>query len=284
VLTNDLRTARAERRLTQAELARSAGVSRQTIAAIEAGASVPSVELALRLARTLGRPVDGLFRLQAASKERALVIAGSDDPGLALLVDRLRRGEGPLLSLSALGSAAGLEQIAARSADLAAIHLDNNVDRAREIVPSAALLHFARREQGLLLRDGVHVSGLSDLVGLRVMLRSRGSGTRALFERTLPRFSGRVVGEAPSHDQVAAAVLRGEADVGTSLHAIARRYGLAFFPIAWERFDFALDGSLLSDERVRRLAATLADPGHRAAVEALGGYDLSESGRLITAP
>jgi molybdate-binding protein/DNA-binding XRE family transcriptional regulator len=284
VVTNELRSARAEKRMTQAEVARFIGVSRQTIAAIEAGASVPSVEIALRLARTLGRPVEGLFRLRAGTRagSRALIIAGSDDPGLALLVDRLRRGAGPLLSLSALGSAVGLEQIASGSADIAGIHLDDNLGRARETVAAPALIHFARREQGLVMRTGVRVNGLDELAGLRLILRSQGSGTRALFEREVNQFSGRVVAEAPSHDQVAAAVLRGDADVGTALHATARRYGLRFFPLAWERFDLVLERTLLSDERVERLVSALSDPEHRGAVEALGGYDLSESGRVVS--
>lgn len=63
-LLNRLRVARAERDLSQDELARRAGVSRQTISSIETGVYCPSALLAFRLARVLDRPVDTLFWLQ----------------------------------------------------------------------------------------------------------------------------------------------------------------------------------------------------------------------------
>lgn len=47
--------------LTQAELADRAGVSRQTISAIESGGYAPSVYLALALAEELGTTVEVLF-------------------------------------------------------------------------------------------------------------------------------------------------------------------------------------------------------------------------------
>ena len=49
--------------MTQEELARRAGVSRQTIVAIERGMYNPSVGLALRLARVFGVTVEQVFRL-----------------------------------------------------------------------------------------------------------------------------------------------------------------------------------------------------------------------------
>lgn len=50
-------------RLTQQQLAERAGVSRQTLVAIEAGRLTPSVAVALRLARALGCTVEDLFAL-----------------------------------------------------------------------------------------------------------------------------------------------------------------------------------------------------------------------------
>jgi putative transcriptional regulator len=70
VLHNTLRVQRAIRDLTQAELAELAGVTRKSVNAIEAGRMVPSVLLALRLARVLGVSVETLFSLDAASAIR----------------------------------------------------------------------------------------------------------------------------------------------------------------------------------------------------------------------
>ncbi len=63
-LLNRLRVARAERDLSQSELARSAGVSRQTISSIETGQYCPSALLAFRLARALAVRVDDLFWIE----------------------------------------------------------------------------------------------------------------------------------------------------------------------------------------------------------------------------
>lgn len=64
-LTNKLKLARVARGdLTQQELADKVGCSRQTIHSIESGKFVPSVELALKLARALQAPVEELFFLE----------------------------------------------------------------------------------------------------------------------------------------------------------------------------------------------------------------------------
>jgi len=53
--------ARTARDLTQTELARRAGISRQALGAIESGAYHPGVAIAIRLARELGTTVESLF-------------------------------------------------------------------------------------------------------------------------------------------------------------------------------------------------------------------------------
>lgn len=63
VVQNSVSQLRKEAKLTQAELADNVGVTRQTIIAIEKGNYVPSVLLALKLARTLECSVEGVFSL-----------------------------------------------------------------------------------------------------------------------------------------------------------------------------------------------------------------------------
>jgi putative transcriptional regulator len=67
-LMNRLRVARAEHELSQMELARSVGVSRQTISSIETGQYCPSTVLAFRLAHVLGVRVDELFWLEGDAR------------------------------------------------------------------------------------------------------------------------------------------------------------------------------------------------------------------------
>ncbi len=50
--------------MTQQELARQVGVTRQTIIAIEKGSFNPSVKLALKIARVFGVRVEDLFELE----------------------------------------------------------------------------------------------------------------------------------------------------------------------------------------------------------------------------
>lgn len=58
---NHIRALRKAQGLTQADLAEAMGVSRNTINSIEVGRYVPSLPLAIRLARFFGKPVEEVF-------------------------------------------------------------------------------------------------------------------------------------------------------------------------------------------------------------------------------
>jgi putative transcriptional regulator len=60
-MRNDVRELRADKGLRQEDLATALRVSRQTINAIETGRYLPSLPLAIALARFFGRPVEELF-------------------------------------------------------------------------------------------------------------------------------------------------------------------------------------------------------------------------------
>lgn len=63
-LGNRLKVARAERNISQEELAKLVGVTRQTISSIETGQYGPSALLAFLLARKLDKLVTDLFFLE----------------------------------------------------------------------------------------------------------------------------------------------------------------------------------------------------------------------------
>jgi putative transcriptional regulator len=63
-LCNRLKVARAEKNLSQEQLALLAGVTRQTISSVETGQYNPSALLALLLARRLDKRVEDLFYLE----------------------------------------------------------------------------------------------------------------------------------------------------------------------------------------------------------------------------
>ncbi|MHB8179166.1 MAG: helix-turn-helix transcriptional regulator [Vulcanimicrobiaceae bacterium] len=60
-MKNRLRVLRAERDISQAQLADLVGVSRQTIVALEGEKYAPSLPLAYRLARVFGTRVEEIF-------------------------------------------------------------------------------------------------------------------------------------------------------------------------------------------------------------------------------
>lgn len=63
-IQNRVREMRLARELTQEQLADAVGVSRQSINSIERGRYVPSLSLALQLARAFRCPVDDIFTLE----------------------------------------------------------------------------------------------------------------------------------------------------------------------------------------------------------------------------
>ncbi len=73
-MNNRLRVLRAERKMSQAELAELLDVSRQTVNAVEAGRHDPSLSLAFRIAVVFERPVEEIF-------------LGMDEARVALQID-----------------------------------------------------------------------------------------------------------------------------------------------------------------------------------------------------
>jgi putative transcriptional regulator len=62
-VTNRIRALRFEHgEMTQAELGRRIGMTRQTVIAIEQGRYSPSLETAFRIARVFGVPLDDVFQ------------------------------------------------------------------------------------------------------------------------------------------------------------------------------------------------------------------------------
>ncbi len=156
-------------------------------------------------------------------------------------------------------------------------------------------MRLAEREQGLVLAPGnpLRIASLADVARTRARYvnRQKDAGTRILLDALLAR-----AGLAPnaiegyerlefSHLAVAQLVADGSADAGLAIRAAARVFGLDFVSLAWEPYDLALPASSLDEPRIARLIATLREPGFRAEVEALGGYDCARAGEVrVVAP
>jgi molybdate-binding protein len=220
--------------------------------------------------------------------ERVFRLAGSDDPAL----DVVSRGLGRVLqSVGTEGSFGGLRAVRQGRADGAAVHLLHHSGRynapfARGLLRGLRphLIHLWRREQGLLVPPG-NPRGLAspaDLAGLRVAKRRFGTGTRVLLDRLLLEAGhdpDAVAGpETGSHLETALSVASGVVDTGLGVRSVARDLDLDFVPLVSEEYDVVLRGDAL--DAAAPLVAALLDPATRAAVTALGGYDVSRTGQV----
>jgi molybdate-binding protein len=213
-------------------------------------------------------------------------LAGSDDPAMDLVLRHL----GDRVSMvPSRGSLHGLAAVASNIADGATAHLRHhtgvyNAPFARAVLRGRdpVLIHLWRREQGLLLPSGNprRIGELRQVRDLRFAKRSPGTGTRVLLDHSLTAAGldpDDVTGpEFASHLEVALAVAVGAMDAGLAVRAAAVDLDLDFLPVAWEDYDLVLPAEALD------AAAPLLDAVHdvRAAITALGGYDLSRAGAI----
>lgn len=222
--------------------------------------------------------------------ERVFRLAGSDDPALQVVLDHI----GPAVTtVGARGSFQGLRALVRGAADGAAIHLRHHSGEYNAPFATALLRHrephllrLWRREQGLLVAPGnpQGITGPAELPGRRVAKREIGAGTRVLLEQVLAANgipAHDVHGpELPSHLETALAIAAGIADAAIGPRSTANELGLEFLPLTWECYDIALSADALG--AAQPLLTALREPTIRAAIDQLGGYDLTPAGRIHT--
>jgi excisionase family DNA binding protein len=234
-------------------------------------------------------------------EERAfLLAAGSDDPSLGVVRELYAARRGPAtFFVATVGSTAGLAAMRDGVADFALAHLrdpqtgEYNLPYLESIVPSgAAVVPLFHRELGLVMRPGnpLGLRGVSDLTraGLRFINRQEGSGTRLYLDQQLAQL--RINPDAitgyqdtvSTHLEAGLKILHGEADTGVATRAAARLLGLGFSPLTRERFDLVIAKERFFARAVQALLEVVGSREFRNRVEAIGGYDTSESGRILS--
>ncbi|HSK30886.1 MAG TPA: substrate-binding domain-containing protein [Candidatus Limnocylindria bacterium] len=168
-----------------------------------------------------------------------------------------------------------------------------NVLDIRRAIPkvSVALVHLAKREQGILVMRGnpKSIRGLEDLAraDIRFVNRQPGSGTRVLLDYELKKRAidaASIAGyerEEFTHMAVGVAIASGLADAGLGVRAAANALGLDFLPVASEQYDLLIARSFFESRRGQRLLAVMDSAGFKAAVAALGGYDPARAGEVL---
>jgi len=231
----------------------------------------------------------------APSRQRPPIIAGSHDPLLEWAVRESRCG----LAILAAGSRAGIEALARGEATAAAAHwLDEasgeyNVPLVRERLAGAdvVVLEWARRTQGLLLREGNphRIRNVADLARkrVRIAMRQPEAGSHRLLLHLFARAGVRAdtldgaSRVAHAETELAAIVRDGDADVGLGIEAAARANGLAFVPLATERVDLITLRRDAFEPPMQTLLAWTRRPEFVARATSLGGYEVSNTGRVV---
>lgn len=235
---------------------------------LEADAHVKTV-IDTQLER-LRREIGEMLTMAAPGQKSRLSLHASHDLALPLLANlcapRLR------LDIAFRGADECLAALGRGECDLAGFHVADALPRAAAAAAALGrwldpkkhqLLHFVSREQGIIVRPGVRVRGVSDLArpGLRFLNRPPGAGP---------------------HDNVdlavAAAVADGRAEAGFGLRAAAARYGLEFVPLATERYYLALPRRAFREAPLQLLLAAMRSREFLEGAEQLPGYDASNAG------
>lgn len=154
------------------------------------------------------------------------------------------------------------------------------------------IIGFAERFQGLMVPAGnpLELTSLADVAraGLRFASRLPGSGTRVLQDELLAQLDkpvvalGNTVQYESSHSAVAQAVAAGQCDAGLGISSAAHRFGLAFVPLAKERYHLVCLKSELAQPAVKALLSLLQLPAWQARLSGLAGYTPSQSGEVLS--
>jgi putative molybdopterin biosynthesis protein len=228
-----------------------------------------------------------------------LLAAGSDDPSLGILHDLYEAQTQPAsFFMTTVGSSVGLAALRSGVADFATAHLlepsrASSNEAAVGLFPTdAVIVELFYRELGLLVPPGnpKGIKAIRELARpkLRIINRQPGSGTRIYLDQELARarLSGKKISgydnAVATHLEVGLKVLDGAADVGLATRTTAQMLGLDFIPMTRERFDGVIPQERFFSRGIQILLGTIGSREFRQKVEALGGYDASESGRIIT--
>jgi putative molybdopterin biosynthesis protein len=230
-----------------------------------------------------------------------VVCIGSHDNALDLLANSLKKNY-PKFSLSSahVGSMGGLIALKKGEAHMAGTHLldeksgEYNIPFLQRILSDRkiALMNLVYRQQGLMVVKGnpKKIISFEDLLRDDIVFINRqgGSGTRLLTDKYLREKNipaGNIRGyerEEYTHMGVASAVLTGIADTGIGILAAAQALDLDFIPLARERYDLAVMKEYMDSEPVSAVLRIIReDSDFRNAVQDLGGYDVTDMGKIL---
>ena len=231
--------------------------------------------------------------------ERDISVAGCD-PAIFLAGEHLRRQKDQASVIGwTMGSMAALQALERGEVHVAGLHLfdpssgESNLPFLKRTLKGTAydVVTFATWEEGFLVRPGnpKGIRSAADLAESKVRLinREEGSGARLLLDQRLRAAGldhGRLSGYdtvVRSHFEVARAIAGHQVDVGIGIRSAAHLFGLDFVPMQAARYDLVVPRAYLkSHPTLAHLFETLVTRSFRNEIEALGGYDTQDTGKL----
>jgi molybdate-binding protein/transcriptional regulator with XRE-family HTH domain len=218
-----------------------------------------------------------------------LVVAGCD-PALPLLATPLSLLDPPVaFAWWPCGSGAALALASQGLVHAAGIHARGG--DGERVPEGAAQVGFTAWREGFVLRRELRssVTGLGAIAKhrLRIVNREPGAEARRLLDAERQRL-GLAPEDLPGYDtqaaghlQVASAVAAGLADAGVASEPAATAYGLAFIPLAEERFSLVIPAEHTASREVQALFKVLSSPWLLAQLASLPGYDAATCGDRI---
>lgn len=233
-------------------------------------------------------------------QNNGFVICGQD-----ILLDILSRylqlhPNGVQALRSYVGSYNGLYSLYLGSVQMTAAHLwdgdtgQYNIPFVRRMLPGipAVIIHLACRLQGFYVAKGnpKNVAGWEDFKrkDITIINREKGSGTRILLDEHLRKLgidAKNIKGykrESTSHLAIASTVARGGADIGIGNEKSGLQVkGIDFIPLQTERYELVIKKEDLEKAPFQAVIEILRSQELKMELEGIGGYDLSEMGKIV---
>ncbi|WP_368657869.1 substrate-binding domain-containing protein [Metabacillus halosaccharovorans] len=229
---------------------------------------------------------------------RNLLISGQD-----MVLDILGKhleGKGNYKALRSYeGSLNSLLAMYKGECDIVSLHMfdgdtnEYNVPYVKKILIGYqyTIINLISRKAGFMVQKGnpLNITNWPDLNknNIRLINREIGSGARILLEEQLRIHhlsSSDIEGYdriETSHLSVASSISSGEADVGVGTEKAAKIVGLDFIPLITERYDLVMINNKENNEILNILSDVLNSASFKKEIQALGDYDISQTGQII---